>query len=358
MKFRFSRAWGTLLYLLGWSPIFGLYILALKQTAALTWPNAVLYSASYLLPAILLGCVWRIVAARLSWPDWRAPRILATEVVAAALFVALWHTLFFAYLLIVAGPETARGVFTQAIGWQLIYGLMIYGLHAAAFHGTRIFGDLKAQEVAAARAEALRVRAEMTALRGQLDPHFLFNSLHSITALVREDPLRAEDALLQFAALLRRVLAIKRDSIDEVTLADEMTFVDDYLAIERLRLGNRLRVTTDIAPSAQECRLPAFSVQPLVENAIRHAIAPRREGGSVTIRARIHNERLEILVRDDGPGAEPAAVAQATGAGLSVIRQRLRLRHGDDAQLTTDTAPGKGFGATIALPAETEGGAT
>src|SRR5205085_5574014 len=98
----------------------------------------------------------------------------------------------------------------------------------------RIVRALRAKELAAAEAETLRVRAEMQALRGQLNPHFLFNSLHSITALVREDPRRAEDALLQFAALLRHVLDANRDTADEVTLAEEMKFVDDYLAIERL----------------------------------------------------------------------------------------------------------------------------
>src|SRR5207248_1225439 len=104
-----------------------------------------------------------------------------------------------------------------------------------------------------------------------------------------------------------------RDAADEITLADEMKFVDDYLAIERLRLGERLRLTCEISAEARACRLPAFSVQPLVENAIGHAIAPRRDGGHVTIRATVHGGRLDILVHDDGPGADPTAVARATG---------------------------------------------
>jgi LytS/YehU family sensor histidine kinase len=192
----------------------------------------------------------------------------------------------------------------------------------------------------------------MQALRGQLDPHFLFNSLHSITALVRESPTRAEEALLQFAALLRRVLEVKRDSTDEILLEDELRFVDDYLAIERLRLDERLRVERDISEEARHCWLPAFSVQPLVENAIGHAIAPRRDGGTITLRAHVRDGRLLVEVADNGPGADSAQLAGATGVGLSVIRQRLALRHGTDATLTIDTAPGRGFRVTLALPVQ------
>lgn len=190
----------------------------------------------------------------------------------------------------------------------------------------------------------------MTALPGQLDPHFFFNSLHSITALVREDPRRAEDALLQFAALLRRVLDVKRDVTDEVTLADEMKFVVDYLAIERLRLGDRLRVTRDLAPDALTCWLPASSVQPLVENALRYAIAPRRDGGA-TVRATVRQGILIIQVEDDGPGAAPAPLAGASGVGLSVIRRRLALRHSKDAVLDVVTQAGRGLKVQFTLPA-------
>ena len=354
MNFARRHARGTLLYLLAWGPVALLYVVGLRQTAAANWATAAVYAFHYLLPAAVVGCVWRIATARLAWREWPMPRILATEFAIALAFVGVWHALFAGLLLAAAGAATVRSVFTAAIGWQLAYALLIYAVHAAAFHAVRIFAELKAQQLAAAEADAARARAEMLALRGQLDPHFLFNSLHSITALVRDDPPRAEEALLQFSALLRRVLAVKRDSADEVTLADEMRFVDDYLAIERLRLGERLRVNTEISAEANTCRLPAFSVQPLVENAIHHAIAPRRDGGALTLRAAVRAGRIEILVHDDGPGADPAAVARATGVGLSVIRQRLRLRHGDHASLVIDTAPGKGFGVTLALPAEME----
>jgi LytS/YehU family sensor histidine kinase len=236
-------------------------------------------------------------------------------------------------------------------GWELAFGALIYGVQAAVWHAIRIFAKLREKEVAAAESESLRVRSEMEALRGRLDPHFLFNGLHSITALVREDPLRAEEALLRFSSLLRRVLAAKADASDTVTLADEMAFVHDYLAIEHLRLGQRLRLSEEVSAEAKEQSLPSFSVQPLVENAIRHAVAPRHEGGTIAIRAAVDNGRLTVVVADDGPGADPSLVARAPGVGLNVIRQRLRLQYGARAGFAVETQPGKGFRAILSLPA-------
>ncbi len=361
MKAPLTRTQGTLLYVAGWLPLFVLYTVGMRQSSAPNYALAIFYTANYLVPGIVLGAlVWRL-AGRLPWQRWNAFQIVATEFGLVFSYVALWHVVFYAWIALTAGPKQARDIAAQSFGWQLVFAALICGVHAAVFHIVRVFGELRAKEVATAEAEAARTRAEMLVLRGQLDPHFLFNSLHSITALVREDPLRAEEALLQFAALLRRVLDVKRDSTDEVSLAHELKFIDDYLAIERLRLGERLRTSLDVSPEARACELPAFSVQPLVENALHHAIAPRRDGGHVTIRGAVRGGRLEISVGDDGPGAEPAAVARATGVGLSAIRERLRVRYGANATLATETAPGKGFRVTLSLPAESadnEGDAT
>jgi len=129
-----------------------------------------------------------------------------------------------------------------------------------------------------------------------------------------------------------------------------LAFIDRYLALEKLRLGERLCVERSYDPAAQDCWLPAFSVQPLVENAIRHAIAPHREGGTLRLSAKVRDRRLEIVVEDNGPGSDPIAVAKASGVGLGAIRQRLKLRHGEAAALIVETAPGRGFRVTISLP--------
>jgi sensor histidine kinase YesM len=354
MQPTFNRTQCVLLYIAGWIPVLIFYAVGMRQTAAANYATAFAWSASYLLPGVLTGGLIFWVASRLKWKEMSWAQCIGIEVVHAFWFVVQWHVFFYAYLALYAGRPEANALAKQALAWQLLMALLIAAMHTAVFHALRAVAERRIKEIAAVESEALRVRAEMQALRGQLDPHFLFNSLHSITALVRENPARAEEALLQFAALLRRVLEIKRDSTDEILLQDELRFVDDYLAIERLRLGDRLQVERDIAPAALACWLPAFSVQPLVENAIGHAIAPRRAGGTLTLRAAVRAGRLEISVADNGPGADPAQVNGATGVGLSVIKQRLALRHGPAAQVTVDTKPGGGFRTTLNLPVQIE----
>lgn len=352
MKRATTRGTPPLVYLAAWTPLIVLYTGIMRQTAASGWATAALYATVYLAPAIAFGAFWwfkleRVIRwNRLRWPAW-----LGLESGFAVVFSGLWHGTFYLLLWLTADSGVVRGVISQSGSWPLIFGVLVYGMHAAVFHTVRVFAALREQEIAAAEAQALRAKAEMAALRAQLDPHFLFNSLHSIIALVREDPRSAEEALLQFSGLLRRVLAVNCETTDEVSLAEEMAFVDDYLAIERLRLGERLRITRDLSPEALACRLPVFSLQPLVENAIRHAIAPRREGGHVWIRGTVASGRLELSVADDGPGADPAAVAQAKGVGLPVIRRRLQARYCDHAAIAIDTAPGRGFRALLTLPA-------
>jgi signal transduction histidine kinase len=356
MKLAAKRGTPPLVYFAAWTPLILLYTGIMRQTAAPGWVSAALYAMVYLAPAIAFGAFWWFKLARvIRWSQLRWPAWLALESGFAVVFSGLWHGAFYLLLWLTADAAVVRGIISQSGSWPLIFGVLVYGMHAAVYHTVRVFAALREQEIAAAEAEALWAKAEMAALRAQLDPHFLFNSLHSITALVRDDPRSAEEALLQFSGLLRRVLAVNRETTDEVSLAEEMAFVDDYLAIEGLRLGERLRITRDLSPEALACRLPVFSLQPLVENAIRHAIAPRREGGHVRIRGTVVGGRLELSVADDGPGADPAAVAQAKGVGLPVIRRRLQARYGDHAAIAIDTAPGRGFRALLTLPATSHG---
>jgi len=351
MKAALNRPQTALLYFACWVPLLLLYTVAMKQESAPGWGTAVLYMASYLAPAVALGALfWFVLSPRVPWHRLRWPVLLAVECLNAVLYSGALNALVAALLWSTIGWPLVREVLGTRLVWQIAFGVQVYGLQAAVFHAVRILGDLRRKEAAAAEAETLRVRTEMSALRGQLNPHFLFNTLHSIIALLREDPRRAEEALLQFSTLLRRVLAGKRENADEVTLTEEMAFVRDYLAIERLRLGERLRVQCEIAGEALACWLPAFSVQPLVENAIAHAIAPRRDAGTLTIRAEVRGGQLVITVADDGPGADPAAVAVAAGVGLAVTRRRLQLRHGSLASLAVDTAPGRGFRVGLTLP--------
>lgn len=149
---------------------------------------------------------------------------------------------------------------------------------------------------------------------------------------------------------MRYGLRVQRGADDEVSLAEEWAFARDYLALEKLRLGDRLQVHADIDDGALARSVPAFSLQPLVENSIRHAIAPRARGGHVWIRAAVEHGRVVLEMRDDGPGASDDALEPSDGTGLRLLRRRLDALYGDGATLGTGTGT-DGFSVTLELPA-------
>jgi len=241
------------------------------------------------------------------------------------------------------------------VAWSGFLSLLVASALLALVTTGQIAARWRAVEARVARAEALRAEAELAALRAKLNPHFLFNTLHGVLALVRTDPARAEVALERFGDLLRTCLRVHRESEEEATVEEEWRFTEDYLALERLRLGDRLRVETSIDPAALRRRVPRFTLQPLVENAIRHAVARRPGGGTIRISVDAGESDTRLTVHDDGPGAAPDAVDGAGGVGLRVLRQRLRTLHGEAGALRITTAPGAGFAVGVRVPAASAG---
>jgi hypothetical protein len=195
------------------------------------------------------------------------------------------------------------------------------------------------------KAESLAHQARLQALRYQLNPHFLFNTLNAISTLVVDR--RNADAGRMIARLsdfLR--LTLDRPDVEEVPLSDEIEYVRRYLEIEQVRFGDRLAVTIDVAADAWNARVPALVLQPLVENAIRHAVAPSENGGRVTIEARTVGERLHLVVADDGPGLN--GNGPVTGIGLANTRERLEQLYGDAHRFAL--VNGNGLRAEIELP--------
>jgi LytS/YehU family sensor histidine kinase len=170
---------------------------------------------------------------------------------------------------------------------------------------------------------------ELQALQARINPHFLFNTLNSIAALIREDPQRAEAMTLQLSALFRYTLQAPRAGL--VTLEEELTIVEGYLSIEQERLGNRLSYSVDVDPELLALRVPPLFLQPLVENAIKHGVAPNVRGGAVTVRGWLENGRLNLTVENTGSG-EPQT--GGTGEGIKNVRERLRGTFGATATLT------------------------
>ena len=238
--------------------------------------------------------------------------------------------------------------------WPFLYCMMMYGVVAGAFHLVRASRAAHRQALAIHQAQNLVVAAELSALRSKLNPHFLFNTLHSIIALTRKDSRAAEEALFHFSDMLRYVLDTEKNGNERVTLEDELRFVRDYLDLEALRLGPRLTVEWDIDQSAAGQALLALTLQPLVENSIKHAFNPHSRPGKLLIRTRLEHaaRRLVMTVRDDGPGAELSMVRASTGLGIRTVTRRLELDYGTNAELTIDTKPGAGFDIRLSIPVE------
>jgi two-component system sensor histidine kinase AlgZ len=188
---------------------------------------------------------------------------------------------------------------------------------------------------------------ELEALQARINPHFLFNTLNSIAALIREDPARAENMTLRLSALFRYTLQAPRSGL--VTLGEELVIVEGYLAIEQERLGPRLTSDVDVDASLHEQRIPALTLQPLVENAIKHGIATDVAGGSVRVRGWREGSLVHLTVLNTGDGQRPSA---GIGEGLDSVRKRLRATFGGRSSVTLRTAP-DATEARVTFPAGT-----
>ena len=197
--------------------------------------------------------------------------------------------------------------------------------------------------------EARLAEAQLQALQRQLHPHFLFNTLNAISALMHRDVEAADQMLAKLSDLLR--MALDQRGGQEVPLKDELEFLQKYLEIEEARFGDRLSVTFDIAPETLDAQVPNLLLQPLVENSIRHAVAVRIEPGCIEIRARQADGALELVVRDNGPGMPPSRLASpGKGVGLANTRSRLERLYGANHQLLFSEPPGGGLMVTVTIP--------
>ena len=284
---------------------------------------------------------------------------LALHAAAALAFALAWQMLDFAASWAFFGPEHAWASFEQRVLWRALWGVFVYGALVLGFGSVLHARRAQANALAAAQAEAARVRAELAAISGKLNPHFLFNTLNSLIALTRKDAAAAEQALLRFARMMRYVLDHQRGAAERVALGDEVEFLRDYLALESLRLGPRLQVDWALDPTTLNDEIPPLTLQPLVENSIVHGIAPQLGGGTVRIESQRlpaqagEHAGLALRVADNGAGCEWPAPKKASrsGVGLSALQRRFELDYGGRARLDVHTAPGAGFRVEIVIPA-------
>ena len=330
-------------YLLAWLLLLALLVYVASASAGMPWRDA----AMVLAPACLIyafDCLspWYICRVRPLTPG-NAPALAVTWVAAAAgggltLAACAWLA---AWLL----NKPVGGRFSLFFAMGMLLYLLSAGLHYAllAVEASR------EAERRAAEARTLAREAQLQALKVQINPHFLFNSLNSIAALSTIDGARAREMCVRLAEFLRSSLGL--ENRERIPLEEELTLARSYLEVERIRFGDRLRVEEEIEPACRECAVPALLLQPLVENAVKHGIAGLVEGGSIRIAAQWRSGNVIIAIENSFDAEAPAPSNRRAGMGLAHVRRRLAIRYGEQAEM--DARPSDGvYRVELRLPCE------
>ena len=338
-------------YLLFWAGLSAVPWVLIRSTAPLG--ALVLSAACTIAFAVVTLPVWYVCRALPLLPA-RLWRVLSIHAAAAALWSVgfLACSLLLAELLAVlpawhalpADVDTAEGAL---IGVGALFYLLV-----ATFH--YVLAELEQRRTAGEREAVLALaaqRAELSALRAQVHPHFLFNSLNTVSALIGYDTVKAREACLLLADYLRGTLGAQEHAL--VSLREEWSLCARYLAIEALRLGERLHIEVSVEESAENCAIPSLLLQPLVENAVTHGIAPVDEPAPLRVSARCRDGRLTVEIEN---GLDPAPRPRKGGLGLANVRARLFGQYGSDATLRIEREAGR-FLLVLELPASLPQGA-
>jgi two-component system, LytTR family, sensor kinase len=284
---------------------------------------------------------WALLTPAIVWLDQRLPyagkalgRRLSAHILASLFFTEIYFYLFTAIRAVFgvtpwSSLSPSRIFSPSVIGWQLwcwlIYWVILGGIQAYQYYQRYMNSELRLE-----RLEHSYSEARLNALRMQLDPHFLFNALNTISSHVERDPKLTRRMIEHLGDLLR--MSLESKDRQEVPLAEELAFLEHYLEIQKIRFGDQLRVVMDVAPEVKYAAVPSMFIQPLVENAIRHGISRRAAGGTLIVRAKPLGDRLEIRVMDDGVGLPLGWTLEGSeGLGLSITRQRIAGIHPNGA---------------------------
>jgi hypothetical protein len=301
--------------------------------------------ASFALLGITLTHQWRGVMLRQNWAGspaaWLLPRFLAA--VALIVLVLVFYVDASAHYLDDKGFQSASELLRFS-SWVFVTFSLIITIWGGIWLFVQGIRQRRAMLLRQARMELAVRDAELRLLRSQVNPHFLFNALNSLRSLIAEDPTAARDMTSRLASILR--YSLSAESRDLVPLSEEMVLVNDYLALEKMRMEERLVIDLQIAPAAESALLPPMAVQTLVENAIKHGIAPLPRGGRLLLQATREGDALVVCVQNPG---QLRSETSGTRVGLENLRQRLRLLCGETASFQLQEHAGS-VEATIRLP--------
>ncbi len=317
-------------------PVLGGYWLVLAVFADVNGAEALAQTLGLLGPTAVLGvCVWRLTVWW-SWPARSTTWFFFRHSIAAVGFALLWVTAFLTVTQLIHATDTISRAHAF-MGWEFALGITLYATLAALIYAARFDRQRRQAEIATAR-------AQVEAIRTQLSPHFIFNSLQSVAGLIRTDAPAAESALEGLGDLFRYVL--RHASVEAVTFEQEWKFTQQYLALMRLRFGERLRVRADVDSDLDDFPVPPFTLQLLVENAIRHGVARSQSGGEVRIRVS-GKAGVDIIV--ENLIAQSGAAVGPNGIGLDAVERQLRTLYGRHAELTTGVVDGSLYRASIRI---------
>lgn len=340
---RIATAWGLFALFM----ILLVYGQAASSAAPLHWRTLLLGPLIYGLIGTLLTPVVFMLAARFDLTAGRSrwlPNLLA-HAGASVVVTIVYRALFLTALYLVGAskaPLSWAAILATVNFWIPIYWMVLFVAYALEFHD-----KWQRRGLEAARLEVQLVQAQLQALKQQLNPHFLFNTLNAIATLIGDEPKAAQRMTAKLGEFLRLVL--DHTDAQQVPLAQEMHFVELYLEMEQVRFSNRLAITYQVDPAALPALVPHLLLQPLVENAVRHGLSAGGRGG-LHVQADRRGEHLVLEVRDSGPGPDPAGTR---GVGLGNSEQRLRALHGDRYILTLSPLPEQGTVVHIELPFHT-----
>jgi two-component system LytT family sensor kinase len=348
MKKRWARWMAAILL---WSTLGVLF--ALPVLSATHWRNT-------LLGSLAQWWCWGLVTPLILWTDARLPfnenqlgmRILAHLPASVAITVIYFYVFMAMRALLglggwnVADPRFLVSAFRGGLLWSWLVYWVIFGVQQTfQYHEHYLASELRLE-----RMERSFSQARLNALRMQLDPHFLFNALNTISSQVERNPRLARTMIEHLGDLLR--LSLDARDRQEIPLTEELAFLEHYIAIQKIRFEENLRIEIQVAPEVKYALVPCLIVQPLVENAIRHGISRRASGGTVTVTAERDANQVEIRVVDDGVGLPPGwTLETCSGMGLSVTRERIvGLHPGGDSRFTVRPRSERGTEVEIRLP--------
>ena len=350
----------VLCQLVGWGGLTGLnlfYLQAAKGDAAVSGRDPLVDKAVFvmvMLQGLLLSHYLRALIRRWGWKQlgWAAllPRVVGMSTLASL----LWTAVGFGYMyLVLQYPWTSKFSPVPALLVTTINGALVLGGWFCVYFIYHTFERLRHMQVEQLRLATSVKEAELRALKSQVNPHFLFNSLNSLRALIDEDAPKARESVTRLANMLR--YSLQSGQQETVLLEEEICIVEDYLALELIRHEDRLRVRWAVTDDARARPVPPMLLQTLVENAVKYGISTRREGGEVIISARVEGDSLHIGVTNPGEVATPASEAAAragssTGVGLRNASERLKLLFGGKARLTLAAEPVGCVTAHVLIP--------